>query len=256
MPGQSERLERVEEPPDADQQQGADGRSAVQSRACQPCIGLYRPEPSIVGQELAGLARPPDLPPPSARASAPGPPRPHPSPCPSPALPKCCLRRPSPSRPDVAGPGRRLAVPGRPGPASCAGRLEPRLPLPRPRRRPGPVSAGTAGGPGRLRAEGTSGGNRTPNPRFWRPVLYQLSYARTGSRARRPPRPARGGARPPADRIGSDPAPDDALSSDDPADAARRRAGRALDFRAVARGRPRVRAARRVAAGPVTRGSW
>jgi hypothetical protein len=24
----------------------------------------------------------------------------------------------------------------------------------------------------------TSGGNRTPNRRFWRPVLYQLSYAR------------------------------------------------------------------------------
>ena len=32
----------------------------------------------------------------------------------------------------------------------------------------------------------TSGGNRTPNRRFWRPVLYQLSYARNGSR----PRPA------------------------------------------------------------------
>jgi hypothetical protein len=27
----------------------------------------------------------------------------------------------------------------------------------------------------------TSGGNRTPNPRFWRPVLYQLSYARSRS---------------------------------------------------------------------------
>ena len=24
----------------------------------------------------------------------------------------------------------------------------------------------------------TSGGNRTPNRRFWKPVLYQLSYAR------------------------------------------------------------------------------
>src|SRR5947209_8491464 len=28
----------------------------------------------------------------------------------------------------------------------------------------------------------TSGGNRTPNRRFWRPVLYQLSYARSGER--------------------------------------------------------------------------
>src|SRR5687767_703922 len=26
----------------------------------------------------------------------------------------------------------------------------------------------------------TCGGNRTPNRRFWRPVLYQLSYARSG----------------------------------------------------------------------------
>jgi hypothetical protein len=25
----------------------------------------------------------------------------------------------------------------------------------------------------------TCGGNRTPNRRFWRPVLYQLSYARS-----------------------------------------------------------------------------
>jgi len=28
-------------------------------------------------------------------------------------------------------------------------------------------------------AGSTSGGNRTPNRRFWRPVLYQLSYARS-----------------------------------------------------------------------------
>src|SRR5262249_53839962 len=30
-------------------------------------------------------------------------------------------------------------------------------------------------------ANSTSGGNRTPNRRFWRPVLYQLSYARNSS---------------------------------------------------------------------------
>src|SRR5690348_13956639 len=29
----------------------------------------------------------------------------------------------------------------------------------------------------RISAAGRSGGARTPNPRFWRPVLYQLSYA-------------------------------------------------------------------------------
>src|SRR6185437_3110868 len=35
---------------------------------------------------------------------------------------------------------------------------------------------------------GRSGGDRTPNPRFWRPVLYQLSYTPICSRAtRRPP---------------------------------------------------------------------
>src|SRR5208337_2277068 len=40
-----------------------------------------------------------------------------------------------------------------------------------------------AEGPGRkhrgLPCRSTSGGNRTPNRRFWRPVLYQLSYARS-----------------------------------------------------------------------------
>src|SRR5271166_7185075 len=30
-----------------------------------------------------------------------------------------------------------------------------------------------------LPCRSTSGGNRTPNRRFWRPVLYQLSYARS-----------------------------------------------------------------------------
>ena len=29
---------------------------------------------------------------------------------------------------------------------------------------------------GRLDVTGRPGGNRTPNPRFWRPVLCQLSY--------------------------------------------------------------------------------
>src|SRR5438552_993249 len=37
-------------------------------------------------------------------------------------------------------------------------------------------------------APSTSGGNRTPNRRFWRPVLYQLSYARN-RRASESPRP-------------------------------------------------------------------
>jgi hypothetical protein len=33
--------------------------------------------------------------------------------------------------------------------------------------------------------DGRSGGARTPNPRFWRPVLYQLSYTPiNGSRER------------------------------------------------------------------------
>src|SRR5712691_5338961 len=43
---------------------------------------------------------------------------------------------------------------------------------------------------------GRSGGARTPNPRFWRPVLYQLSYTpihSAGSIALRPSRrPLRG----------------------------------------------------------------
>ena len=29
-----------------------------------------------------------------------------------------------------------------------------------------------------LRISSTDGGNRTPNQRFWRPPLYQLSYVR------------------------------------------------------------------------------
>src|SRR5438046_2608739 len=38
------------------------------------------------------------------------------------------------------------------------------------------------------RGPGRSGGARTPNPRFWRPVLYQLSYtpSSTGPRASGP----------------------------------------------------------------------
>src|SRR6202521_398093 len=31
------------------------------------------------------------------------------------------------------------------------------------------------------RGPGRSGGARTPNPRFWRPVLYQLSYTPSSS---------------------------------------------------------------------------
>src|ERR1700724_1664909 len=38
---------------------------------------------------------------------------------------------------------------------------------------PGPFPAGRAG---TASSVGRSGGARTPNPRFWRPVLYQLSY--------------------------------------------------------------------------------
>src|SRR5438309_9088931 len=38
---------------------------------------------------------------------------------------------------------------------------------------PGPFPAGSAG---TASSVGRSGGARTPNPRFWRPVLYQLSY--------------------------------------------------------------------------------
>src|SRR5204863_7732831 len=44
----------------------------------------------------------------------------------------------------------------------------------------------------RLRS-GRSGGARTPNPRFWRPVLYQLSYTpilERHARASRPWRPS------------------------------------------------------------------
>src|SRR6267143_5112868 len=37
----------------------------------------------------------------------------------------------------------------------------------------GPFPAGSAG---TASSAGRSGGARTPNPRFWRPVLYQLSY--------------------------------------------------------------------------------
>src|SRR5580658_16631 len=37
----------------------------------------------------------------------------------------------------------------------------------------------------KLQRDGRSGGARTPNPRFWRPVLYQLSYTPiNGSRER------------------------------------------------------------------------
>ena len=32
---------------------------------------------------------------------------------------------------------------------------------------------------------GRSGGARTPNPRFWRPVLYQLSYTPAGAQKAR-----------------------------------------------------------------------
>src|ERR1700740_1523781 len=40
---------------------------------------------------------------------------------------------------------------------------------------------------------GRSGGDRTPNPRFWRPVLYQLSYTPMPSdRKRASPSPSRG----------------------------------------------------------------
>src|SRR6266403_5211383 len=50
---------------------------------------------------------------------------------------------------------------------------------------PGPFPAGSAG---TASSVGRSGGARTPNPRFWRPVLYQLSYTPTGDR--RQPLPA------------------------------------------------------------------
>src|ERR1700761_6153101 len=36
------------------------------------------------------------------------------------------------------------------------------------------------------RRGGRSGGARTPSPRFWRPVLYQLSYTPNGKRHVRP----------------------------------------------------------------------
>src|SRR3984957_8479616 len=38
-------------------------------------------------------------------------------------------------------------------------------------------------------ADGRRGGTRTPNPRFWRPVLYQLSYTPTKGRTCRNARP-------------------------------------------------------------------
>src|ERR1700740_2244691 len=49
---------------------------------------------------------------------------------------------------------------------------------------------------------GRSGGTRTPGPRFWRPMLYQLSYTpsdkrqRAGERVRPPARAAFAGAEP------------------------------------------------------------
>ena len=45
-------------------------------------------------------------------------------------------------------------------------------------RRPRPLDDGG------LSFSSTCGGNRTPNRRFWRPVLYQLSYGPTSPRAR------------------------------------------------------------------------
>src|SRR4026208_1794236 len=36
---------------------------------------------------------------------------------------------------------------------------------------------------------GRSGGTRTPDPRFWRPMLYQLSYTPTGRRPGPTPHP-------------------------------------------------------------------
>src|SRR5262245_38300201 len=40
----------------------------------------------------------------------------------------------------------------------------------------------------RVLRNGRSGGTRTPDPRFWRPMLYQLSYTPTGGhRDRRRP---------------------------------------------------------------------
>src|SRR4051794_22173884 len=62
--------------------------------------------------------------------------------------------------------------------ASSAGLGSP--PPPRPER-------GGGGAARRLAPSGqrsTSGGNRPPNRRFWRPVLYQLSYARSEERPR------------------------------------------------------------------------
>src|SRR6266446_10998832 len=40
----------------------------------------------------------------------------------------------------------------------------------------GPPSSSIPGAPEGAPQHGRSGGARTPNPRFWRPVLYQLSY--------------------------------------------------------------------------------
>src|SRR5579875_1678170 len=80
-------------------------------------------------------------------------------------------RTPRPARQATAAPGPSVGAPVRPG-----GRRESHRPA------AGPAAASCASSDGsRLPAPfdgrgGRAGGTRTPNRRFWRPVLYQLSY--------------------------------------------------------------------------------
>src|ERR1700730_4082287 len=56
------------------------------------------------------------------------------------------------------------------GPGRCRQAIQPQIWA------TGPPSSSMPGAPTGAPQHGRSGGARTPHPRFWRPVLYQLSY--------------------------------------------------------------------------------
>src|ERR1700720_3653242 len=56
------------------------------------------------------------------------------------------------------------------GPGRCRQAIQPQIWA------TGRPSSSMPGAPKGAPQHGRSGGARTPNPRFWRPVLYQLSY--------------------------------------------------------------------------------
>src|SRR5690606_28078401 len=61
-----------------------------------------------------------------------------------------------------------------------------------------PPGGHVAAGTGALTAPRRAGGTRTPNRRFWRPELYQLSHCPSSSGSRRTPGPGTGVVSPPS----------------------------------------------------------